>query len=287
MMAHMLTYYRSQSTAYMFEKSGNVEYADENFAREIMQLFTAGLVKLNQDGSEVTDSKGDAVRVYSNDDIVEYARVWTGFESQPWRGNIEILYSNLIDPMKINMAYRDLFPKMGLNRRYIGDGVPLCADLPDKHFLKRGATYRLLGNNASPTLQTQDPFEWEKEPNVQHLTLQQNGDLFKILCGTQTSGNCKFLPTVILNQNINCAGDECNVDTLRTVEAANGIFYEYVRPPCVYQAFFNEAKTIVRRQSWRKMTCVDPRTESASVACCSSEGQRWDDLVSFCTQKYV
>jgi uncharacterized protein (DUF1800 family) len=43
-----------------------------------MQLFTTGLVKLQSNGNAVVDESGEFVSVYSNDDIVEYARVWTG-----------------------------------------------------------------------------------------------------------------------------------------------------------------------------------------------------------------
>jgi hypothetical protein len=280
MMGHMLTYYRSQSTAYVWQKSGNVEYADENFAREIMQLFTTGLVKLNPDGSEDVDSQGDPVRVYTNDDIVEYARVWTGFETQPLRGNIERISSNRIDPMKIKLSYRDPFPKMGLDRRYIGDGVPLCANLPNKHFLKRGATYRLLGRNSSPNLQIKNPAEWESDSNFKYLSLPKSGALFRKLCGSQTPGNCQFSTTVVLDQNFDCTGEECKVDTVRTLEVEDGIFYEYVRPPCVYLAFFDDAKLIVRRNKWRRLTCADPRTEVASASCCSAVTREWNDVVS-------
>jgi len=37
---------------------------------------------------------------------------------------------------------------MDLFKGFIGDGYPLCVDLPDKQFLRIGATYRLLGNHA-------------------------------------------------------------------------------------------------------------------------------------------
>jgi hypothetical protein len=55
--------------------------------------------------------------------------------------------------MNINGRWRDVFPKTDLYGGYIGDGFPLCVDLPPKHFLRRGATYRLLGSKASPELQ--------------------------------------------------------------------------------------------------------------------------------------
>ncbi len=52
---------------------------DENYAREIMQLFTIGLYKLNPDGTYQLGTDNKPVEVYTNDDITEFARVFTGF----------------------------------------------------------------------------------------------------------------------------------------------------------------------------------------------------------------
>jgi uncharacterized protein (DUF1800 family) len=53
---------------------------DENFARELLQLFTIGLVQLNVDGSPKLDASGQPVDTYSNDDIRGLARVFTGWD---------------------------------------------------------------------------------------------------------------------------------------------------------------------------------------------------------------
>ncbi len=53
-------------------------YPDENFAREIMQLFTIGLWQLNPDGTRQLDGLGQPVPTYNNGDITELARVFTG-----------------------------------------------------------------------------------------------------------------------------------------------------------------------------------------------------------------
>ncbi|MGC6432489.1 MAG: DUF1800 domain-containing protein [Jejuia sp.] len=53
-------------------------HPDENFAREIMQLFTIGLYELNQDGTYVLDGLGDRIPTYDNDDIKEFAKIFTG-----------------------------------------------------------------------------------------------------------------------------------------------------------------------------------------------------------------
>ncbi len=53
-------------------------YPDENYAREIMQLFTIGLWELNPDGSRKLDGTGEPIPTYDNGDITELARVFTG-----------------------------------------------------------------------------------------------------------------------------------------------------------------------------------------------------------------
>lgn len=78
----MLTYRDNKSTDYLFRVRGRVEFADENYAREIMQLFTIGLVMLNNDGTTKQDANGEPIPTYSNNEITEYARVWTG---KQWR----------------------------------------------------------------------------------------------------------------------------------------------------------------------------------------------------------
>ena len=53
-------------------------YPDENYAREIMQLFTIGLWELNPDGSRKLDVNGQPIPTYDNRDVTELARVFTG-----------------------------------------------------------------------------------------------------------------------------------------------------------------------------------------------------------------
>jgi uncharacterized protein (DUF1800 family) len=52
---------------------------DENYAREVMQLFTIGLWKLNDDGSQQLDGSGNPIPTYSNTDVKGLAAVFTGF----------------------------------------------------------------------------------------------------------------------------------------------------------------------------------------------------------------
>lgn len=51
---------------------------DENFARELLQLFSIGTIELNLDGTPKLDSAGNTVECYTNDDIMAVAKVFTG-----------------------------------------------------------------------------------------------------------------------------------------------------------------------------------------------------------------
>ncbi|MEO7030678.1 MAG: DUF1800 family protein, partial [Acidobacteriaceae bacterium] len=57
--------------------------ANENYAREIMQLFTIGTDMLNQDGSLQLDPSGLPIPTYSQFTITEFARVYTGWTYAP------------------------------------------------------------------------------------------------------------------------------------------------------------------------------------------------------------
>lgn len=56
---------------------------DENYAREVMQLFTLGLYELNLDGSIKTDGAGKKLESYDSDDVSQLARVFTGYDFDP------------------------------------------------------------------------------------------------------------------------------------------------------------------------------------------------------------
>jgi uncharacterized protein (DUF1800 family) len=54
------------------------QFPDENYARELMQLFTIGTSKLNMDGSYMLNANGQQIQTYNNSDIGEFAKVFTG-----------------------------------------------------------------------------------------------------------------------------------------------------------------------------------------------------------------
>ena len=63
----------------MNDKGNATTDPDENYAREVMQLFTIGLWQLNDDGSQQLDGNGNPIPTYSNTDVMGLAAVFTGF----------------------------------------------------------------------------------------------------------------------------------------------------------------------------------------------------------------
>tara|TARA_R110002049_G_scaffold185580_3_gene353819 strand:+ start:45758 stop:47848 length:2091 start_codon:yes stop_codon:yes gene_type:complete len=64
-----------------------VRFPDENYAREIQQLFSVGLYLMHSDGRFVKDANGDLIPTYQNDGITEMARVFTGLHYSDGNNN--------------------------------------------------------------------------------------------------------------------------------------------------------------------------------------------------------
>lgn len=92
-MGEMLSFLGSKSASYVLREEGRVSRPDENYAREIMQLFTIGLYKLKKTG-QVDMKNGVPIPTYSNDDIQTFARGWTG--KLFFVSNVQIKVKNLI-----------------------------------------------------------------------------------------------------------------------------------------------------------------------------------------------
>ena len=77
-MAHYLSHMRNQK-----EDPVSGRIPDENYAREVMQLFTIGLWQLNPDGSRKKDGNGKDIPTYNQSDVMGLAKVFTGWS---WSG---------------------------------------------------------------------------------------------------------------------------------------------------------------------------------------------------------
>ncbi len=106
---------------------------DENYARELMQLFSIGLVELNPDGSQVLDANNQPVPTYDQAVIEGFAHVFTGWS---YAGFADLraafpTYSNQVMPMQLYPAYHDGGPKKILDDVEIPAGQSGEQDLRD------------------------------------------------------------------------------------------------------------------------------------------------------------
>ena len=244
-----------------------------------MQLFSLGLCQLNDDGTPVINpSTQKCIETYSNVNIESFARAWTGFVFTAARGNVEekqTSANNKIDPLRIEATYRDPFPKTDLQGGYIGDGMPLCVDLPNKSFLKKGAVYRLLGGSTIPLGMTEHGFflrdttaasQYNEVFNITRFVLNETSSLYQEL-----HNGGQYQLTVELTTDLDCDpnnGYECLVDTVRVVKV-DSVYYEFVERPCVQLPFYNRGKQIQARANMRpQQMCANTALPHAMEACC-------------------
>src|ERR1051326_3044040 len=73
---------------------------NENYAREVMQLFSLGVNRLNHDGTPVLDSQGQPVPTYTQSDANEFTRVFTAWNfNRPPNPALPAGTTNYRDPM--------------------------------------------------------------------------------------------------------------------------------------------------------------------------------------------
>jgi uncharacterized protein (DUF1800 family) len=110
------------------KKAANNIFPDENYAREVMQLFSIGLWKLNQDGTRQLDAQGQPIPTYNNSNITEFARVFTGLG---YAGNpsYSLYPQNFLAPMKLWDTYHDCDTKTLLNGATLPARTPSSPDV--------------------------------------------------------------------------------------------------------------------------------------------------------------
>jgi uncharacterized protein (DUF1800 family) len=143
------------------ERSSGGRFPDENYAREIMQLFSIGLFLLEPDGSLVVDGSGAAIPTYDNDDITEFAKIFTGlsFDSpeRDFRGSQPVWTR----PMRMYDEFHESGPKYLLRGLFVPANQTGMQDINDaidnlfEHpnvgpFVARRLIQRLVKSNPSP-----------------------------------------------------------------------------------------------------------------------------------------
>jgi uncharacterized protein (DUF1800 family) len=147
-----------------FDTKGNVlTSADENYAREVMQLFSIGLNLLQPDGTLQLDSTGQPIPTYDQTTITETAKVFTGwaFYSTSANPNFRGGAADYINPMLLYPAFHDDGQKTVVGGRIIPAAQGGTKDLKDmldtlfNHpntgpFISRQLIQRLVTSNPSP-----------------------------------------------------------------------------------------------------------------------------------------
>ncbi len=136
---------------------------DENYAREVMQLFSIGLVELNIDGTEKLDMQGQPIPTYDQEIIEGFAHVYTGwtFAGAPSFRQARPTRFNQVIPMQLYPGFHDLEAKTLLNGVTLPAGQSGDQDLRDaldnifNHpnvgpFIAIRLIQRLVNSNPSP-----------------------------------------------------------------------------------------------------------------------------------------
>ncbi len=99
---------------------------NENYAREVMQLFSIGTLQLNLDGTPVADSGGNPLPTYGQNEIQAFAHVFTGWTYPTAAGSTPTTGfngTNYDGPMEQRSTQHDFTAKTLLN------GAPAAANL--------------------------------------------------------------------------------------------------------------------------------------------------------------
>ncbi|MSU48109.1 MAG: DUF1800 family protein [Opitutus sp.] len=157
---------------------------DENYAREVMQLFSIGLVQLQPDGTLKLDSAGLPIPTYNQNTISQMARIFTGFgffTTTP-TGNIRNTRADYINPMTLYPAShetgtKDLTPVLStVIPANLGGTEDLKRALDalafhdnTSSFISRQLIQRLVTDNPSPAYvyRVAEVFRREKDNSAQ------------------------------------------------------------------------------------------------------------------------
>jgi hypothetical protein len=100
---------------------------NENYAREVLQLFSIGTGRLNLDGSAQLDGSGQSIPTYDQAVVTSFARVFTGWRFAAGQTGVP----NYIDPMVVNAAQHDTAAKTLLHGYVVQAGQTADKDLND------------------------------------------------------------------------------------------------------------------------------------------------------------
>lgn len=145
------------------DKPGNGVDPNENYAREVLQLFSIGLEQLNPDGTKQLDSSGNSIPTYDQDTIEGFAHTFTGW-TYPTKPGATARFNNpeyYGGPMIPFDSHHDTGTKLLLNGVTLPAGGTTQADLTAalqnifNHpnvgpFISKQLIERLVSSNPSP-----------------------------------------------------------------------------------------------------------------------------------------
>ncbi len=141
------------------------QHPNENYAREVLQLFSIGLVKLNPDGSAQRDGQGAVIPTYGQEAVLGFARAFSGWSfagrNTADAGAFDGGEENWIDPMRPWPSQHSTGTKTLLDGATIGAGgspesdLRAALDVIFMHpnvapFISRRLIQRLVTSNPSP-----------------------------------------------------------------------------------------------------------------------------------------
>jgi uncharacterized protein (DUF1800 family) len=157
---------------------------NENYAREILQLFSVGLYRMHPDGSLMLDSSGQPIPTYGQDEIIGFAHAFTGWTyHQADVGGLKPTNwspaSNWLQPMKEVPARHDIGTKRILNNEVL-PGLPRITTSAGSTIVLNSAT------SYASTASVRDDDEFQNLPmqemNATHDSIFHNANLGPFLC---------------------------------------------------------------------------------------------------------
>lgn len=129
--------------------SGKNIHPDENYAREVMQLFSVGLVLLNPDGTPKLDASSQPIPTYTQDTVKALAHVFTGWN---WADCVPADHNNFSDCDVDWNTGANMQQPMAAFADYHDNGTRPPDDLPNKQLLgyPGAANGGLLANGGTP-----------------------------------------------------------------------------------------------------------------------------------------
>jgi uncharacterized protein (DUF1800 family) len=131
---------------------------DENYAREVMQLFSIGLYELNPDGTRKLDANGNPIETYTQDTVTQLARVFTGWNitADPFSAPTEVARAPMSMDDKRHSTLSSSFLGVTVPANTSGaNALKITLDHLASHanvgpFLGRQLIQRLVTSNPSP-----------------------------------------------------------------------------------------------------------------------------------------